>query len=65
MIGGHWGQSPRLAEVAERNEIEAYNFPQGIMAQLLRTAAAGQPGLLSHVGLNTFVDPRQKGGKVK
>ena len=33
VIGGHWGQSPRLAEMAERNEIEAYNFPQGIMAQ--------------------------------
>ena len=34
-IGGHWGQSPRLCEMAERNEIEAYNFPMGAMAQLM------------------------------
>lgn len=63
-ILGHWGQSPRIADMAERNEIEAYNYPQGVMSQMYRAVASGQPGVLTHVGLGTFMDPRQKGAKV-
>jgi acyl CoA:acetate/3-ketoacid CoA transferase len=64
VIGGHWVWSPRMQEMARDGRIEAYVLPGGVVMQLLREIGAGRPGLFTHVGLGTFVDPRLEGGRM-
>lgn len=64
MIAGHWGLTPKMGELAVNNKIEAYNFPQGVIAQALRGLGAGIKGHLAKTGIGTYVDPRNGGGKV-
>ena len=64
VTGGHWVWSPRMQEMARANKIEAYVLPGGVVMQLYREIGAGRPGLISRVGLGTFVDPRVEGGRM-
>lgn len=64
VIGGHWVWSPRMQQLARENKIEAYVLPGGVIMQLMREVAAKRPGLITHVGLGTFVDPELDGGRM-
>ncbi len=64
VIGGNFGLQVPFMRLVRENLIEAYNFPQGVMSQLCRAMAAKHPGVVTHVGLKTYMDPRQDGGRM-
>lgn len=63
IIAGHFTWSPKMQALVKNEEIEAYCFPGGMIQALLREIGSGRPGLITHVGLGSFVDPRHGGGK--
>ncbi len=56
--------APAIWRLIDDGEVEAYNLPSGILFHMHADAAAGRPGVLTKVGLDTFVDPRRQGGKM-
>lgn len=62
--GAHIGSSANMSKLVRENKISAHCLPQGVIVNLWREIAAKRPGLITKVGLGTFVDPRLEGGKM-
>ena len=52
---------PAINRAVNENRIAGYFLPLGLFGQLFRAAAGGEPGVITHVGLGTFCDPRLEG----
>lgn len=67
IIGGSYPSGPSKAEppkvwqMISAEQLSAYNVPSGIIFDMLREAAAKRPGVLTKVGMGTFVDPEIEG----
>ncbi|MDR2123789.1 MAG: hypothetical protein LBP38_02255 [Desulfovibrio sp.] len=59
----HIGLEPGLNKLTVENKIISYMVPQGVTSHLLRAIGGGKVGVLTHVGLKTFADPRLEGCK--
>lgn len=67
VLAGSYPSGPSAAEPPEiwkmitGDVIPAYNVPSGILFDIHREAAAKRPGVLTKVGMDTFVDPIHEG----
>lgn len=67
VIGGSYPSGPSKAEppkvwqMITAEQLSAYNVPSGVIFDMLREAAAKRPGVLTKVGMQTFVDPEVEG----
>ena len=67
VIGGSYPSGPTKADppliwqAIAAEQIAAYNVPSGLIFDMIREAGAKRPGVLTKVGLGTYVDPDQDG----
>src|SRR5580704_18008491 len=54
-------EPPEIWKMISGDAIPAYNVPSGILFDMHREAAAKRPGVLTKIGMDTFVDPKREG----
>jgi len=54
-------EPPAIWKMIRDNAIPCYNVPSGILFDMHREAAAKRPGVLTKIGMETFVDPDHEG----
>ena len=64
VIGGHYNMIPNMGKLLTENKIEGWNVPQGALASMMRDSAAHRVGTITSVGIGTFADPRNGGGRL-
>ncbi|WP_349295541.1 CoA-transferase (plasmid) [Thioclava sp. 'Guangxiensis'] len=64
VFGSNFGLQLPLMKLIVENRVAGYNLPQGVMSQMFRAQAGKMPGVVTHVGLGTYMDPRQDGGRM-
>ena len=53
-----------IQKSVSEDKITCYCLPLGVFSGIFRAMAGHEPGCLTHVGLNTFCDPREEGCKI-
>ena len=57
------GRRPEVMRLIKENLVEAYCWPIGATMHWLREVARRSPGYLTQIGIGSYIDPRQQGGK--
>ncbi len=60
-ICAHLGMGKKFGVAVGENKFPAFAIPLGVYTQLLRATASKKPGVITSIGLNTFIDPRLEG----
>ena len=64
LIASHLRMSPPVGRAVSENKIAAYSMPLGVYGQLMAAIGGKRPGILTHVGLHTYADPRHEGCRI-
>lgn len=59
LIAAHLANCPAIGRMVGENAFPAFVLPLGVVARLMGAVASGEAGVLTHVGMETFADPRE------